>query len=189
MAEPELELSFPDRAAWRAWLASHHATVERIWLVFHKVGSGTPSVGYTEAVQEALCFGWIDAKVQRLDEKRYRQVFTRRKPNSVWSKVNKGYLLELQAQGLMHEAGLRAVEVAKSNGSWSSLDDVENGVVPPDLEAALEADPAARAGFEAWSPSARKSAFYRLRDAKRPATRQARIAEILEAARTRKGLA
>jgi uncharacterized protein YdeI (YjbR/CyaY-like superfamily) len=113
-----------DRKAWREWLSQNHCTSPGIWLVYYKVKSGEPSVQYSEAVKEALRFGWIDSKVKSLDEDRYKQIFTPRKPKSVWSKLNKQYLEELVQEGLMTDAGLQKISAAKQDGSWIALDDV-----------------------------------------------------------------
>ncbi len=163
------------RAEWRDWLRENHLTARGVWLVYFKVRAGVPSVAYIDAVKEALCFGWIDSKVQSLDENRYRQVFTPRKPKSVWSAINKGYLEELFAAGLMEPAGIRAVEVGKENGSWVRLTISESLETPDDLLAAL--NPAALANFERFPPGSRKNILFFIHDAKTPETRARRIAE------------
>jgi uncharacterized protein YdeI (YjbR/CyaY-like superfamily) len=144
------------RAAWRKWLAENHATAQGVQLVFYKKGSGKASVQYTEAVKEALCFGWIDSKVNSLDAARYKQVFTPRNPKSVWSKLNKQYLEELMSQDLMTEAGLKCVAIAKQNGSWTSIDALENLEIPTDLQQALDSNPAAKANYEAFGRTNKK---------------------------------
>jgi uncharacterized protein YdeI (YjbR/CyaY-like superfamily) len=169
----------PDRAAWRAWLQAHHETAKGIWLVYYKKGSGTPSIAYPDMVKECLCFGWIDSRVNKLDEARYLQFITPRKPKSVWSKINKGYLEELEREGLLAPAGLRAIEIAKDNGSWTALDAVEALTIPDDLAAALVANPAAQATFATYSPSTLKLALTKLAAAKRPETRQKRLIELI----------
>ena len=112
-----------DRKAWRDWLRQNHLTSPGIWLIYYKVKSGEPSVRYSEAVKEALCFGWIDSKVKSLDQDRYKQIFTPRKPKSVWSKLNKQYIEELIQAELMSDVGLQKITVAKQDGSWTTLDD------------------------------------------------------------------
>ncbi|WP_460577204.1 YdeI/OmpD-associated family protein [Hymenobacter coalescens] len=181
-----------NRDEWRQWLLEHHATAAGVWLVYHKKGSGRPSISWAEAVEEALCVGWIDSKTVSLDAQRYKQVFTPRKPRSVWSKINKATLERLQAAGRMLPAGLRAVEVAQQNGSWSAIDSAENLEVPADLAAALAADETAARHFAALSPSRRKMYLQGLLAVKRPETRARRIADIMQQARqtppkTRKG--
>lgn len=171
------------RAEWRQWLLDHHAAMPGVWLVYHKKGSGQPSITWAEAVEEALCFGWIDSKAVTIDAQRYKQVFTPRKPRSVWSKINKASLERLEAAGLMMPAGRRAVEVAKHNGAWTAIDSSENLEVPADLAEALAADAEAGRNFAALSPSRRKLALYQLLAAKRPETRARRIADIVQLAR------
>src|SRR3954452_14858733 len=131
------ELTFADRAAWRAWLEANHAASPGVWLVFYKKASGRPGVSYDEAVDECLCFGWIDSKVNRIDEHRYRQLITPRKPGGGWSKVNKAKIERLIGQGLMAPAGLAKIDAAKADGSWTSLDAVEAMTMPDDFAAAL----------------------------------------------------
>jgi len=165
--------------AWRGWLHEHHATARAAWLLYWKKGSGRPSITWSEAVDEALCFGWIDSTIQPLDEARYVQYFTRRKPTSEWSRVNKDKVARLIDQGRMTEAGLHVIERAKANGSWTALDLVEDLVVPADLLAALAADPLAAAGYDALSVTLRKQVLRRVYGAKRPQTRAERIAAIV----------
>lgn len=113
------------REEWRKWLEENHRTSLGVWLIYYKVKSGKPSVRYSEAVKEALCFGWIDSKVKSLDEERYMQIFTPRKPKSGWSKLNKQYIEELIEQGLMTTGGLEKIEAAKQDGSWKKLDAIK----------------------------------------------------------------
>ena len=176
------EVTAEDRAAWRRWLEGHHATAPGVWLIVWKKGSGRPSVSPDEAVLDALCFGWIDSKREALDADRYRQSYMPRKPKSTWSRINKERVERLTRDGEMTAAGLAAIEIAKANGSWSSLDAVEALEVPDDLAAALAADPISRASFEGSPTSVKKLALQRLAAAKRPETRSRRIVEILEAA-------
>lgn len=179
-----------NRQAWREWLAKNHRTSLGIWLIYYKVNSGKPSVRYNEAVKEALCFGWIDSKAKSLDEDRYQQVFTPRKPKSVWSKLNKQYVEELIEQGLMTEAGLEKIEAAKQNGSWSTLDAIEALIVPVDLMQALAANETAQRNFEAFSNSSKKIILFWISSAKRPETRLRRIEQtVSSAAQNKKPLA
>jgi len=147
--------------------------------VYAKKGSGKVNLSHEEAVQEALCFGWIDSKVHPVDADHYRQVFTPRKPGSIWSKINKRHVEKLLAEGRMEAAGLAKVEAAKRDGSWSFLDDIEAGEMPPDLAQALEANGAARKRFDAFGSSYRKQVLYWIKSAKRPGTRQKRIDTIV----------
>lgn len=172
-----------DRQAWRSWLIENHQSAPGIWLMYYKVKSGKPSVQYAEAVQEALCFGWIDSKVQSIDAESYRQIFTPRKPGSVWSKLNKQYIEALIAQGLMTAAGLAKIEAAKQDGSWCKLDAIEALIVPDDLQQALDADFEASRAFTAFSNSTKKIILTWIDAAKRPETRARRIASTIESAR------
>jgi uncharacterized protein YdeI (YjbR/CyaY-like superfamily) len=156
-----------------------------VWLVFSKKGSGVPSISWSEAVDEALCFGWIDSKVQSIDGARYEQYFTLRKPTSPWSKINKDKIAELEAAGRLTPAGVAAVAVAKENGSWSLLDSAEALLVPDDLAAAFP-DAAARSYFDGLSPSTRRNILQWIGLAKRPDTRARRIGLMAEAAAERR---
>jgi len=171
-----------NRAAWRRWLATNHARSPGIWLVFDRKTSRADRLAYAHAVEEALCFGWIDSIVRAVDETCYEQLFTPRKPKSTWSRVNKERIDRLVAQELMAEAGLAAIERAKANGSWSSLDAVEAMVMPDDLAAALARKAKAAANFAAFSPSARKAYLHWVSQAVRAETRAARIAEVVRRA-------
>ena len=171
-----------DRDAWRRWLAAHHATSPGIWLVFDKKSSRPDRLAYAHAVEEALCYGWIDSTVRTLDDARYVQLMTPRKPKSTWSRSNKERVERLTAEGLMAAPGLASIERAKANGSWVSLDAVEALVVPPDLAKALRALPGAAANFAGFSPSARKGYLHWVRQAVRPETRAQRIAHVAQLA-------
>lgn len=176
------EVYASDRTAWRKWLAENHQISQGIWLVYYKVNSGTPSVKYSEAVKEALCFGWIDSKVNSIDHDRYKQIFTPRKPKSVWSKLNKQYVEELIEQSLMTAAGLAKIEAAKQDGSWTALDAVEALIVPLDLQQALEQNETAKQNFEAFSNTTKKNVLSWIESAKRSETRMKRIEQTIEAA-------
>jgi uncharacterized protein YdeI (YjbR/CyaY-like superfamily) len=171
-------------AEWRSWLAANHVTSPGVWLVFFKKGSGIASIEWGEAVAEALCFGWIDSKVQSIDDERYEQYFTQRKPTSPWSKLNKEKIAELVADDRLAEAGYRTIEVAKENGSWSILDDAEALIVPDDLSAAFP-DNEARKFFDEMPPSARRNTLAWIALAKRGDTRARRIAATAAAAAKR----
>ena len=184
MPRPDAHPQFQpaSRAAWRQWLAAHHASAPGAWLVYCKKASGLPSLTYAEAVEEALCFGWIDSHPRKLDAARSQQLYTPRRPRSGWSRVNKERLLRLAAAGQLLPAGLAAIARARANGSWDSLDAAEAGLVPDDLAAALEADDAAAGHFAAFSPSARKMILTWVLGAKQPATRARRVAETVRLA-------
>jgi uncharacterized protein YdeI (YjbR/CyaY-like superfamily) len=166
-----------DRAAWRAWLVANHATSPGAHLVTWRRHTGKPSVTYDDAVEEALCVGWVDSKAGKLDEDRSLLWFTARRPKSGWSRPNKERVARLTAAGLMLPAGLAAIEEAKRLGTWSLLDDVEDLVVPDDLAAAFAANPPAGANWDAFSRSARRGILEWIVQAKRPATRAQRVDE------------
>lgn len=165
------------RAAWRAWLARHHTRTEGVWLVSWKQATGRPRIDYEAAVEEALCFGWVDSKVNKLDDERSMLWFAPRKAKTGWSKPNKARVERLIAAGRMQPAGLAKIERAQADGSWHALDGVEALEVPADLRAALAALPAATAHFEAFPRSAKRGILEWIQSARRPETRAARIAE------------
>ena len=165
------------REQWRAWLADHHDTERGAWLVSWKQATGRPSLPYEAMIEEALCFGWVDSAVRTLDSERSMMLMTPRKPTSTWARTNKDRVERLLAAGLMQPAGIAAVEAAKANGSWTVLDSVDALEVPNDLAAALDAEPGARAAYEGFSPSNRKMILWWVKSAKRPETRERRIAE------------
>jgi uncharacterized protein YdeI (YjbR/CyaY-like superfamily) len=183
MAAEEPETFCPASPAdWRAWLQAHHATKQSVWLIYHKKHTGVPSLTWSQAVDEALCFGWIDSQAKPLDADRYMQFFSRRKPTSVWSRVNKEKVQRLIEAGLMAEAGLARIDTARQNGSWLILDEVEALVIPADLAHELRKRPSASGFFAGLSKSDKRNMLQWLVLAKRPETRQKRIAEIVELA-------
>lgn len=169
----------PDRAAWRAWLAEHHGTARGVWVVSWRKASGRESTPYEELVLEALCFGWIDSTVNLLDDDRGLQLMTPRKAKSTWTRLNRRRIADLEAQGLLTDAGRRAVEVAQANGWWTIFDPVEDLVVPDDLAAALDAAPDARTAWDGFPPSSRKQMLWWVLSAGKPETRAARIDKIV----------
>jgi uncharacterized protein YdeI (YjbR/CyaY-like superfamily) len=179
---PELpELLVDDAAAWRAWLGEHHADPAGVGLVLAKKGKVEPtSLTYDQALEEALCHGWIDGQVGRRDEHTYRQRFTPRRPRSTWSKRNTGIAERLLAEGRMHPAGVAEVERAKADGRWDAAyagsADIE---VPPDLAAALAANPRAQAMFAILTSQNRYAVLYRIAGAKRADTRARRIEQFV----------
>jgi len=178
MSERE-ELYFKNTIEWRAWLEKNHDTSAGIYLIFYKVSSEKESMRWEEAVKVALCFGWIDSTVKKLDDERRRQYFCPRKPKSVWSKLNKSYIVELIAENKMHESGSQKMIAAMKDGSWTALDDVENLVVPKILQEAFDKNPKAYENYKNFSPSYRKGYLYWLNQAKRETTREKRISEII----------
>ena len=173
-------LYFKNAHEWREWLHENHLNCTGVELIFYKVDSEFESMRWEEAVQVALCYGWIDSTVRKLDEDRRKQAFGPRKDKSVWSKVNKNYIEKLIADNLMHESGLQKIEIAKQNGSWTSLDAVENHEIPDDLQQAFDKNPIALTNYQNFSASYRKSYLYWLNQAKREETRRARIEEIIK---------
>jgi uncharacterized protein YdeI (YjbR/CyaY-like superfamily) len=171
-----------DRGAWRRWLLRHHGSSPGVWVPIRKKGGKRPGLTYLEAVEEGLCFGWIDSRMQPVDEDRYRLTMTPRKPGSVWAATNKERVARLTAEGRMAPPGLAAVEAAKADGSWDALSAVEALEVPEDLAAALAADPVAAWHFDAFPPSSKKMILYWIASAKRPQTRAGRIEETVRLA-------
>lgn len=171
-----------DRATWRAWLEANHATARGVWLVTWRPRSGRVGLDYEAAIEEALCFGWVDSTGGRVDDEQGRLYFAPRKTRSVWAASNKARVERLIHEGRMMPAGLAAIERAKANGWWEILDSVERLEVPADLAAALEARPPAAVNFAAFPPSARKMLLGWIALARRPETRAERIRKIAEAA-------
>ncbi|HET7516825.1 MAG TPA: YdeI/OmpD-associated family protein [Actinomycetes bacterium] len=179
---PLEELKPENRAVWRGWLAEHHGSSPGVWLIWDKKGTGRQRITLDEAVEEALCFGWIDSRLQPLGDGRSALRFTPRKPKSIWSRRNKQRVAALVAAGLMTDAGQRVVEAAKRDGSWEALDAVDDLRVPDDLALALAGNPVAEANFQAFTASARKAALWWITSAKRPETRAKRVAETVRLA-------
>jgi len=171
-----------DRAAWRWWLEQHHQEESSIWLVIFKKESGIPSIYYPEAVEEALCFGWIDSKPNKRDGQSYYQFFSKRSPKSNWSKVNKDKVTTLIEKGLMQPAGMAMVELAQQKGTWNALEEVENVSLPPDLEACFKQDPTAFVHWEAFPRSTKRGILEWIQNAKKPETRLKRIQETVRLA-------
>lgn len=165
------------RDEWRDWLRQHHRTSTAVWLVSWKKHTGRPAVAYDEAVSEALAFGWVDSKPAKLDADRTMLYYTPRRPGSAWSRPNKVRVEELERTGLMSDEGRRVVEAAKHDGSWTTLDDVEDLVVPPDLAAAFDRHPGAAREWESFPRSARRGILEWIVQAKTRPTRDRRIEE------------
>lgn len=171
-----------DREAWRSWLEANHATSKGAWMVTWRSRSGRVGLEYEAAVEEALCFGWVDSTAGRVDDERGKLYFAPRKARSAWSASNKARAVRLIAEGLMTPAGLTVIERAKATGSWTVLDSVERLEVPQDLAAALAASPPAATSFAAFPASVRKQHLAWVATARRPETRTDRIARIADAA-------
>lgn len=167
------------RAAWREWLDKNHADSPGVWVKIHKLGSATPGLKLEEALEEAICFGWIDSRLHPLDNDEFKLYFSKRKPTSIWSQNNRIRVERLEAKGLMMPAGMEAVAIAKENGAWTSLIPIDNLEIPPDLEVALEANPAAKNNFYGFTDSTKKMILRWIDTAKRHETRMKRIDETV----------
>lgn len=167
------------RKEWRAWLQENHANQTSIWLIYYKKNTNMPGITYSEAVDEALCFGWIDSKSKPIDDEKYMQFFCKRKPNSTWSRVNKEKIRRLIEEKLMTHAGYESIETAKQNGSWTILDDAEDLIIPEDLTLEFKKNPNASAYFSGLSRSDKRNMLQWLVLAKRAETRRNRIMEIV----------
>ena len=182
-AAPAAELPvllFEDARGWAAWLDAHHATAPGVWLRLAKQGGGLRSLSYAEALDEALCHGWIDSQKRRHDDVSWVQKFSPRGPKSIWSKINRDKVDALAAAGRMRPAGLLTVERAKADGRWAAAyDSPRNAAVPDDLRAALDADPAAAAAFAALDGANRYAVLFRVHAAKAPAARAAKVAALV----------
>ena len=171
-----------NRQEWRQWLADNHEKSPGIFFVFYKKKTGHPTLTYGEAVEDALCYGWIDSLPCKIDDERHGLKFSPRKSRSVWSKPNKDRIERLIADDLMTPIGLAKIEAAKLDGCWDALTDSDNLVIPADLDAALLANPVAHQNFYGFSPGSRKIILYWITSAKRSETRQKRIEETVRLA-------
>lgn len=168
-----------DAAAWRAWMADNHETAAGVWLLDVRRTTADAGLHYVDAVCHALCFGWIDGPVRTFDDGRVGQWFSPRRRGSGWAATNKARIAQMEAAGLMMPAGIRVLEAAKADGSWTVLDGPEAGIEPDDLTAALDANPAARAAWDGFPKSVKKLGLTQIAMAKRPETRQKRIAKLV----------
>jgi uncharacterized protein YdeI (YjbR/CyaY-like superfamily) len=177
----EIEIFYPtNQKEWRLWLAKNHLQKDAVWVVFYKQKAGKPTIKWSNAVDEALCFGWIDSIKKTLDEERSIQFFSKRKPQSTWSKINKDKVQKLIDTKQITNAGLQTIETAKQNGSWTILDEVEKLIIPKDLETELKTKVNSMDFFLSLSRSTRKAMLQWLVLAKREGTRQKRIIEIVK---------
>jgi uncharacterized protein YdeI (YjbR/CyaY-like superfamily) len=167
------------RAAWRDWLARNGGREEGLWVVYRKKSSDLEGPLYDDLVEEALCFGWIDSRVQRVDDERRMQWFSPRRKGGVWSSLNKTRIERLIGEGLMSAAGQRVIDEAIADGSWSQTDEVDALVIPPDLETALDVVPGTRDAFDALPDSTRRQHLWWIHSAKRAVTRSNRIEELM----------
>ncbi|GAB5399836.1 MAG: YdeI/OmpD-associated family protein [Aureisphaera sp.] len=178
--EERPELYFPRDVEWRDWLQQNHNQYPKgVYLIFYKLETGIPTMRWEEAVKVALCFGWIDSTVRGLGGGKRKQYFCPRNPKGTWSKLNKSYIEILEKQGLVHESGWKLINLAKETGTWNAMDDVENGVIPQDLQTAFNSNPIAHENYQNFSFGYRKSYLSWLHSAKREETRKKRILEII----------
>lgn len=174
-------LPFASQAAWREWLAVHHAEAAGVWLRLYKKGSAQPTVTYAEALDEALCYGWIDSTKNKYDDESFLQRFSPRKARSIWSKVNREHVARLIEAGRMQPPGLAAIEEAQRNGQWEAAYEPQSqATIPEDFQAVLEAHPEARAFLESLNKVNRFAFLHRIQTAKKPETRAKRIAWALD---------
>lgn len=170
-----------DRGEWRAWLAANSHRESDIWLVIGRRGSNTATISHREAIEEALCFGWIDSLARKHDQHSWRQRFSPRGPRSAWSKLNRELIDDLTTRGLMTPRGHSVVDAAKATGAWSRLADAQNGIVPDDLRVSLSIDETAARHYNAFPPSTKRAILEWITTAQRPATRKRRITRTLGA--------
>lgn len=172
---------------WRKWLQKNHKTQQSIFLIIYKKNSGIPSVTYDEAVDEAICFGWIDSKINKRDEHSFYQYFSVRNPKSNWSKVNKLKVERLLSANKIEEAGLLSIELAKETGTWTALDDVENLIVPDEMQLLLNKNKTAQTNWDNFNRSSKRAILEWILNAKTPATKTKRITlAVLKAAENKK---
>jgi uncharacterized protein YdeI (YjbR/CyaY-like superfamily) len=173
-------IAFESQHAFEAWLAEHHETAPGLWIKIAKRATGIPTVTHAQALDRALCYGWIDGQRDRFDDTWFLQRFTPRRPRSKWSKVNRDKVTALIASGEMKPAGQREIDRAKADGRWDAAYDAQsNATVPPDLQAAFDENPKAAEFFATLTGSNRYAVLYRIQDAKRPETRARRIEKFV----------
>lgn len=177
----EIEVFYPEtKLHWRKWLEKNHIQKDAVWLIYYKKHTSKPTLNWSDAVDEALCFGWIDSKAETIDKDSFRQYFCKRKPNSTWSKINKQKIETLTANGLMTQAGFNVIEIAKQNGSWTILDDVEELIIPKELEVAFKKYKKSKEYYSMLSSSKKKILLQWIALAKTDTTKQKRALEIAE---------
>ena len=170
------------RGQWRSWLEANHEAAPGVWLCSWRAATGRSTCPYPELVEEAICFGWIDSTVNILDDDRGLQLLTPRRPKSPWTRLNRRRVADMEAAGLMADAGRRTAEIARANGWWTIFDSVEDLVEPDDLAIALDADAAARHAWNGFPPSARKAMLWWLISAAKADTQARRICSIVDKA-------
>ncbi len=172
----------PTRAQWRKWLAANHLKEKNVWLIIYRKQSPTKSVYYPEAVEEALCFGWIDSKPNKRDSESFYLFFSKRNPKSKWSKLNRERVEKLLKKKLIAPAGMEMIELAKQTGTWLALDAIDNIIIPEDLQKKFLKNKTAFKNFEAFPPSSKKIILHWITEAKRLETRAKRIEETISLA-------
>lgn len=170
------------RKEWRKWLEKNHKIEKSVWLIIYHKSNDTKSVYYDEAVEEAICFGWIDSIAHKRDEVSKYQFFAQRKPKSNWSKANRERAEKMQKEGQMTENGLKLIELAKETGTWEALVDVQNSVIPDDLQKQLNKNKTALKNFNGFSPSSKRIILEWILNAKKGETRRKRIEETVRLA-------
>ncbi len=173
------EIYFKNRIEWREWLSINHSSSKGLYLIFHKVSSKKESMRWEEAVKEALCYGWIDSVVKKIDDEKRKQLFSPRKPKSGWSKLNKDHIKKLIAKDLLHDSGLQKIKNAKADGSWSISDNAENLIITNELKKEFDKNKIAFKNFQTFSKSYKKAYLHWLYSAKRKETRKKRLIEII----------
>lgn len=179
MADFIEEIHFERDTDWYDWLLKNHDSVKSVYLIFYKLELNIPTMRWEDAVKVAICFGWIDSTVKSLGNGKRRQYFCPRNPKSTWSALNKKYVETLERSGLIHESGYKMIDLAKETGTWTAMDDVENGIIPDDLQKAFNANKRAFENYQNFAKGYRKSYLSWLHSAKRDATKQKRILEII----------
>ncbi|MFS4482882.1 YdeI/OmpD-associated family protein [Hyunsoonleella sp. 2307UL5-6] len=174
------ELYFERDIDWYDWLRVNHNKTKGVYLIFYKLELNMPTMRWEEAVKVAICFGWIDSTVKSLGDGKRRQYFCPRNPKSTWSALNKKYVEALKKVGLIHESGYKLIDLAKKTGTWSAMDDVENGIIPKDLQKAFDKNTSAFKNYQSFAKGYRKSYLSWLQSAKREETRKKRIIDILK---------
>lgn len=183
MHNKEIETYCPQsQADWRQWLEKNHQSRQSVWLVYHTKKSNIPSLSWSEAVDEALCFGWIDSTTKKINDISFMQFFTKRKPKSNWSKINKEKVQQLIDSKRMTKQGYESIEIAKKNGYWTILDEIEEVIIPDDLEIAFKKHNGSKDYFLSLSKSTRKIILSWIILVGKQETRQKRIEEVVESA-------
>lgn len=173
------ELYFHRDTDWYDWLLQNHTKYKAVYLIFYKLEANLPTMRWEEAVKVAICFGWIDSTVKSLGNGKRKQYFSPRNPKSNWSALNKKYVTNLEEKSLIQDAGWKMIDLAKETGTWTAMDQVEKGIIPNDLQKAFDNNPEAFKNFNNFAPSYRKGYLSWLNSAKREATKEKRIAEII----------